>query len=113
MRVLTALLLAPQLGAEPAPVFKSMRVAALIDYLEDRGEKCEGCVEKADFVRRCNEVWEERTASKVSEKPKHVVYLVGSLPPAGSLDPAALLGPFEQRAGRDAVGPQPARAGHG
>jgi len=99
MRVLTALLLAPQLGAEPAPVFKSMRVAALIDYLEDRGEKCEGCVEKADFVRRCNEVWEERTASKTSEKPKHVVYLVGSLPPAGSLDPAALLGPFEQRTG--------------
>ena len=95
---LAALLLAPQLAAEPSPVFKSMRVAALIDYLEDRGEKCEGCVEKADFVRRCKEVW-ERTATKASEKPKHVVYLVGSLPPAGSLDPAALLGPFEQRTG--------------
>ena len=66
---LATLLLAPQLAAEAAPAFKSMRVAALIEYLEDRGEACSGCVEKADFVRRCNELW-ERTASKASEKPR-------------------------------------------
>ena len=67
---LAALLLAPRLAAEAAPAFKSMRVAALIEYLEDRGEACSGCVEKADFVRRCNELW-ERTASKASEKPRY------------------------------------------
>ena len=36
-----------------------MRVSELQHLLDQTNSKCLGCVEKGDYVRRCEQVWQE------------------------------------------------------
>ena len=39
------------------PDFQSLRVRQLKEILQERGQKCDGCLEKQEFVDRCAETW--------------------------------------------------------
>lgn len=49
------------LGAEAPAIDRlaSMRVGELQHLLSQTNSKCPGCVEKGDYVRRCQQVWQE------------------------------------------------------
>ena len=39
------------------PDFQSLRVRQLKEILQERGQKCDGCLEKQEYVDRCVETW--------------------------------------------------------
>jgi hypothetical protein len=58
---------------------KKMKVNQLKEFLRDRNAECKGCVEKADFVKRCLEVRHqdvtpERAARKLPSEPLEKVW---------------------------------------